>query len=128
MRWGRVLASNSNCSTDKLIAVDAGRCGLLIYSVGILAASWVAMPRRYRLLRAMCMSKLHFGGLRLLRAVHAATVLRNRCGHRFGAWVDPGDQQHIERITQLIAEICGIPNTAVVPSTITALTYRRPSP
>lgn len=50
-------------------------------------------------------------------------------GHRFERGVDPGQTiQHIERITQLIIDICGTPGTACGPLTDVQANMPKPAP
>jgi phenylalanyl-tRNA synthetase beta chain len=50
-------------------------------------------------------------------------------GHRFERGVDPAlTVEHIERITQLVIDICGTPKRSAAPSTTSSPKCLRPSP
>ncbi len=109
MRWGRAgetlkLLNGNTIEVDDKVGVIADAQGVESLA-GIMGGDATAVSRRHaqRLRRSRVLVARSRG-----RAARAASISRTDAGHRFERGVDPAlTVEHIERITQLIIDICG---------------------
>ncbi len=109
MRWGRKgetlkLLNGNTVELDETVGVIADDRHVESRS----PASWAATARPCRSTRPTSISKPRSGGRTRSAAARAATTSRPTPAHRFERGVDSATTvEHIERITQLILDICG---------------------